>query len=1156
MRFRRLELTRYGGFADRVFDFGEGSPDLHLVVGPNEAGKSTTLQAIGDFLFGIPSQSSQNWRYEYAQLRLRALIEHDGELLDITRRKGNRDTLLTADGVPFATDPLAQLLGGMDRAGFERMFGLDHAKLRQGGESILGGRDDAARITLEAGTGVSHIGKELSRLTDAASELFKPGGQIPPVNRLMRERLEALAQVRQASISDADWTQSRQRRTQAEERRAALIAEADTLDRDQARLDRVGRARGPSARLANSRAEQAELEALPELPLGAAARLATDRAERLTATELKVQLDADLERVDGAIAVVEAPGSILAQREHIEALEERRPVIAQAAIDLERRRTELKRIDARISAARVEAKIGPEASLPSAGWRKRAATHVEASRVAKSREALRLKEHGKLIRERERIQRDRSSLESDAGLAELRAALAQLPADSAQRLEDAKTSADRKHSLTAARLAELAPWRGSTTSLQSLLLPTEAEAAEVRRAGEAALVGATAARKDGETAEASVIRAEAKLKSLVAGGALPTPETVAAARDVRDGRVQHVRERLVASRAADDEEAGRILAVAVADADQLADRRDAEAARIAEFALMMVTSDEAKALIVASTAREERYREELKHIEEGWSARLRALGFERTILPADLAGWQTKRSALLEMEQEREAAQRAYEQLKCRVEEARTGIAHAYGSCGSDIIAPDAPALVQRANECIAKLGGIAATRVRLDEEASSIEQALAELEEEDMDLAQARAALSEDLTRLLQEAGLPGDADETVVADALEALAQVNEDTGSRDGLQRQVSGIEQDRTAFEEELTGVLAAAGIAREADAVEQTRQLAISLRTAVRSEEALATLAVERNRLVGESERVQRRLQNAEASITEIMLLAGVKTEPELDQIFVGVGRREAARAVERDALGELAGTDNGAGLDALALEIAGLSIEEEAAARARIEDRRREVAAEREVVGRALNAADDEVDRAASESAAADAQQAATDTTAALAQAAEDHIQAATAAALLRWMLDRHRATNQAPLIARAGALFSKVTGGAFTGLAIGYANDDRPVILARRASGSEIGVEALSEGTRDQLYLALRLGSIEGRAGAGALPIVCDDLLITADDARSAMLLKVLATAAQHSQVIVFSHHAHLINVANQAIGKDGFKLHIIEPAPAVAAG
>ncbi|WP_454887750.1 AAA family ATPase [Sphingomonas oryzagri] len=1155
MRFRQLELVRYGGFADRMFDFGDGRPDLHLIVGPNEAGKSTTLQAIGDFLFGIHPQSSQNWRYEYGQLRLRALIEHDGQLLDITRRKGNRDTLLTADGAPFATDPLAQLLGGMDRAGFERMFGLDHAKLRQGGESILGGRDDAARITLEAGTGVSHIGKELSRLTDAASELFKPGGQNPPVNRLMRERLEALAQVRQTSISDADWTQSRQRRTQAEERRAALIDEAEALDREHSRLDRVGRARAPSARLANARAELAKLEAMPELPLGAAARLTTDRAERLTAAELKVQLDADLKRVDASMAGVETPGSILTQREQIEALEERRPVIAQAAIDLERRRTELKRIDARIAAARAEAKIAPEASLPSAGWRKRAAAHVEASRQAKSREAICVKERAKLIRERERLRRDRWLISDDAGVVELTAALARLPTDSEQRLEDARTGADRKQSLTAERLAGLAPWRGSATSLRELLPPTEAEAAEIRRAGEAALAGATAARKDAETAEASAIRAEAKLKSLVAAGVLPTPETVAAARELRDGHVRDARARLVAPRMADDEEAGRALAGAVGEADQLADRRDAEAARVAEYALMIVAADEAKALVTVSTTRELKYREELKQIEDGWYARLAAVGFVRSILPADLAGWLTKRSAALEMERDSLAAEQAYGVLNSRIEDALSGIAGAYATCGSGTIAPDDPALVRRANDRVVELSGIAATRVRLDEEASSVEDALTELEEEDDDLAQARAVLVEELKRLIHEAGLPGDANETSVADALEALGQVNEDIGSRDSLQRQVSGIEQDRTVFEAGLIEVLAVIGIGSEGEAVNQTRQLAISLRTAVRSEETLATHIIERARLAGKLERVQRRLENAGASIAEMMQLAGVVSEPEMDQIIVNIGQRDAARVVERDALGELAGTDNGVGLDALALEIAALSTEEEAAARARIEDRRREVAAEREVVGRTLHAADDEADRAASESVAADAQQAATDTTAALAQAAEDHIQAATAAALLRWMLDRHRATNQAPLIARAGALFSQVTGGAFTGLTIGYANDDRPVILAKRANGSEVGVEALSEGTRDQLYLALRLGSIEGRAGAGALPIVCDDLLITADDARSAALLKVLAAAAEHSQVIVFSHHAHLIEVAQRSIGADGFKLHMIDPASSIAA-
>ena len=44
MRIRKLGLRRYGKFTDAVIDFGErsaGAPDLHIVYGPNEAGKST-----------------------------------------------------------------------------------------------------------------------------------------------------------------------------------------------------------------------------------------------------------------------------------------------------------------------------------------------------------------------------------------------------------------------------------------------------------------------------------------------------------------------------------------------------------------------------------------------------------------------------------------------------------------------------------------------------------------------------------------------------------------------------------------------------------------------------------------------------------------------------------------------------------------------------------------------------------------------------------------------------------------------------------------------------------------------------------------------------------------------------------------------------------
>lgn len=1154
MRFRRLELVRYGGFADRVFDFGSGGPDLHLVVGPNEAGKSTALQAIGDFLFGIPGQSRQNWRYEYAQLRLRALIEHDGELLDVTRRKGNRDTLLAADGTPFKTDPLASLLGGIDRAGFERMFGLDHTKLREGGASIIGGRDDAARITLEAGTGVSHIGSELARLTEAASALFKPGGQNPPVNRLMRERSEALAQVRQTSISDADWTQARQRRADAEDQRTALIDEAEALDREQARLDRVGRARAPFARLSTARAELVGLEELPTLPHDVAAQLSTLRAERITATELASQAKADLARVEDAITGVERPGIILSEQERIEALEEQRPVIAKAAGDLERRRAELDRIDNKLAAALAEARIAPGQRIPSAGWRKRAGVHLDAIRELKGREAAVEREQSKLVRDRAVIEDNLATVSGTVGPADLIAALQLLPADAETRLAEATMEAGRKRALAAERLSDLAPWHGTAASLRTLAVPTEAEAAAVRDRAEAARNDAAAARKEGETAATSAIRAEAKLKGLIAGGPLPTPDVIATARQQRDALVAQVRERLVAPHL-DDDDIGDALGQSIAEADQLADRRDAEAARVAEYVLTTVALDEAKALAAAAHQREEGYQAALNLVEQGWTERLQTLGFAHAIAPADLSGWLTKRAAALETDRDAASAELARKEMATRLGQSQTAIATALSAAKGPVATADDAKLVSLASGHAAALTTAVARRDRLLADLATIEHASDELAVEVADLAHARVARDLERAGLASEAALPADASDTVLADALEAIAHVGEETGARETIARQIEGIEQDRSAFNTELAAVLTALQVIGNVDTVEQVRQLAASLRAAIRARDALAGLEADRARITGELAHAERRLDGIAVAIEALMQAAGTTDEADLDVIIASVARRDLLREAEREALDELAGTDNGAGLDVLATEIAGLSVEDASSARARIEDRRREVAAEREIVGRTLNAADEEVGRAASQSAAADAQQTAFETTAALAQAAEEHIQAASAAALLRWMLDRHRTTNQAPLIARAGVLFAEVTSGAFTGLTVGYGNDDRPIILAQRSSGGEVGVEALSEGTRDQLYLALRLGSIEGRAGASSLPIICDDLLITADDGRAGALLRVLAAAAAHSQVIVFSHHAHLIEVARGAIGADGFRLHTIEPIGAMAA-
>ena len=267
----------------------------------------------------------------------------------------------------------------------------------------------------------------------------------------------------------------------------------------------------------------------------------------------------------------------------------------------------------------------------------------------------------------------------------------------------------------------------------------------------------------------------------------------------------------------------------------------------------------------------------------------------------------------------------------------------------------------------------------------------------------------------------------------------------------------------------------------------------------------------------------------------------------------------AARARETDALRDLADTGEGCGLDALLAEAEALSPDEAAAARDALAVRRREIEAEREAVGRSLAEVQGQLDRVARQSLAAEARQDVAETQTALAAAAERYVEASAGAALLRWLIERHRASSQAPLLAQAGSLFAQVTEGAFTGLALDYNDDDRARIVAARADGSRVGVEGLSEGTRDQLFLALRLGALQiGASGPGraaVLPLVCDDLLVTADDARAAAMLRVLRAASQTLQILVFTHHEHLVEVAGRAIGADGFVLHRLEPVRLEAA-
>ena len=143
------------------------------------------------------------------------------------------------------------------------------------------------------------------------------------------------------------------------------------------------------------------------------------------------------------------------------------------------------------------------------------------------------------------------------------------------------------------------------------------------------------------------------------------------------------------------------------------------------------------------------------------------------------------------------------------------------------------------------------------------------------------------------------------------------------------------------------------------------------------------------------------------------------------------------------------------------------------------------------------------------------------------------------ASLLLGKALERHSALRRDPLMTRAGAIFATLTGGAFSGLDQSFDEKDQLRLVARRRNNELVAIKGLSDGERDQVYLALRLAYIEDYAArAEAPPFIGDDIFPSFDDPRTVHGLEALAAIGDRVQPILFTHHRTVADAARTRLG------------------
>lgn len=1173
MRIARLSLTAFGPFTDREVDLD--GPGVQVIYGPNGAGKSTSMRALEGLLFGIPMRTTDAWRHDMTELRVGArLLGADGTPLDVIRRKGNKNTLRDADDdAVVAEATLTALLGNADRNLYGTMFSLSQHALREGGDELLADKGDLGAALFGAGTGNAGARALLTRLEDEAAELFKAGGSKPRINAAISRHRKAAGEIAGAGVTANAWDVLEKRVRDAESALHGNGVEAGDVRRLLGRAERILRVFGPVKERAAILAELAGLADVPVLDPDATQRRKDAQRERAEADAAHERATAARDAAAATLDGLRPDPVVLEHEARIDELLKEVGRHRTGARDLIRLRGEAG--TAANEAIEAMGAAGPQASLDADA----PADDLSAAQTEGIRALAR--EHGELqatVKATERAQAEEVRTRD-----ELRDRLEALPpaADTVALAHAAKTAR------AAGDLDETV--RRATADLQDARAALAADARRLPHVGDdpdavvvlpvplgPAIDGFVEALTALDDRAKELARAEDRLatdrratddelRRLELAGDVPTEDDLRRARDVRDERWAGIRTAWLTDVPAADDDA--VLAEAFAgdigEADATADRLRAESQRVAQKAQLVVRG-EGLELDAAQleTARAQLDADRAAH-DAAWTALWDPCGMTPEA-PKAMAAWATAHRELV-----RDAAAVAKTRAeRDRAEALRDGHravlvgalgvgsadARDAGHDDSDDVAGLHPAggappsrtlasLLDEAESRCDAADDLRRRRESLEDQVRGQARKLLECETAEATARDALAVWRAAWATAVDVLDLGPEAPTTQALAALDARDAFRTRRGKLRDLERRIAGVERDIAQFESDVEAVRVAVGEPAAADAPATITALLLRLKRARETADAVASTSKARAAATDAITSADGTRRAADEALSALRSAAGVATVDELPaaEERSATVRDLRARADDVDRRIVELGEDD---LDALVAAVEDADRDALAAERDALKERDAALSDERSTIAQELGGAKKELEQVDGESRAAEHAEVAQQALAEVEEATERYVRVRLAAQLLRRAIETYREKTAGPVLRRANELFPELTNGGFTGVASDVGDRDEPVLLAVRGQ-ERIHVEHLSDGERDALYLALRVATLEHYfQTSDPMPLILDDLMLNLDDDRSKAAFRVLGRLTEVTQVLLFTHHRHLVELAEEALGEAGVRV------------
>ncbi|MBS3956529.1 MAG: AAA family ATPase [Clostridiales bacterium] len=209
MWLARIDAERYGGVAGT--GLGPLGPGLNVVLGPNEAGKSTLTALVRHVLYGFPDRraTERAYRVEGAGRHGRLVFADEAGEWVVERVEGPGGGTVTVRTVrgPERPELHAELIRGVTAEAYRVVFGFGLADMA----GIVASSDSVVSRLYQAGAGLAASPQDVcAQLAAEAEQLFTPRGRIPVINAAALEAAELHEKIRELGRSAGELESQRE----------------------------------------------------------------------------------------------------------------------------------------------------------------------------------------------------------------------------------------------------------------------------------------------------------------------------------------------------------------------------------------------------------------------------------------------------------------------------------------------------------------------------------------------------------------------------------------------------------------------------------------------------------------------------------------------------------------------------------------------------------------------------------------------------------------------------------------------------------------------------------------------------------------------------------------------------------------------------------